>query len=785
MSFSKNQKKSFFIKACICFLTICILFGIAVIGYFRFAHIAPKGEYISKKEANVNLSLLETLCEKEDLPFSLEYLEETDEQSFVSYGEWRSLYDSLKNSFSSIDWAQIDTEKYREEDCVLKEDWYFALEQLLSPTFSQEEEFFQDILILGNGDTAQDADGIPLEQGFWFSTDGLFENKLDNFLEVLSIGSNRYLVYDQKIWGIRDTYESSEWVKNAFFIQKEVNQGIIFYKSYRIELPIKEDASLLQADTETKLLNQEDASIEQVCDILITKSGIQKVKYKDEKLHGKLLRVNAEELELQDMGTFPMSDSVQCYCLYGTLKTIPFSKLGVGYSFSDYVIEDGEIQACLLTRDEKMENIRVLLKNQDSSGYYHEKVIINGNVDCILSYGDQGEVIPAKENKEITLESSYFDGNSRIYMKPTALTGRITVKSIDRSIGKPSYRGELELQKTQDGILVVNEVLLEEYLYGVVPSEMPASYPEEALKAQAICARTYAYERMKTAGLASYGAHVDDSTGFQVYNNIAEQGNATTAVKETKGQLLFVDGELAKTYYYSTSCGFGADDSVWLREGESQIPYLQASALSSKEHSFTGKDLKNEDTFREWITNTWEDDYEKEESWYRWRYESSMPEKWIENIGIRKEKDSASILWRKKDTDQFVDTPLPEIHQIKDIQITSRGEGGIAREMSIVTDSCEVLVLKELNIRYILTDGKTSVLLQNGKKYACPNILPSAFFVIDTDTKNDQISRISIIGGGFGHGVGLSQNGAKNMANSGFDSHQILQFFYKNSTIEE
>ncbi len=104
---------------------------------------------------------------------------------------------------------------------------------------------------------------------------------------------------------------------------------------------------------------------------------------------------------------------------------------------------------------------------------------------------------------------------------------------------------------------MVNELLLEEYLYAVVPSEMPASYPLEALKAQAVCARTYAYARILHAGLPEYGAHVDDSTSYQVYNNILENAQTTKAVRETKGELLYYGEELADTYYYSTSCGYG------------------------------------------------------------------------------------------------------------------------------------------------------------------------------------------------------------------------------------
>ena len=106
--------------------------------------------------------------------------------------------------------------------------------------------------------------------------------------------------------------------------------------------------------------------------------------------------------------------------------------------------------------------------------------------------------------------------------------------------GQANYRGRLELVRREDGIVVINELPLEEYLYGVVPGEMPASYPLEALKSQAICARTYAYERLQRAGLPEYGAHVDDSTAFQVYQNLAEQGQTTQAVKETSLSLIHI-----------------------------------------------------------------------------------------------------------------------------------------------------------------------------------------------------------------------------------------------------
>ena len=61
----------------------------------------------------------------------------------------------------------------------------------------------------------------------------------------------------------------------------------------------------------------------------------------------------------------------------------------------------------------------------------------------------------------------------------------------------PSYRGTLELKKSGEKIRVINELLLEQYLYGVLPSEMPAEYPEAALRAQAVCARSYAKKQLQ------------------------------------------------------------------------------------------------------------------------------------------------------------------------------------------------------------------------------------------------------------------------------------------------
>src|SRR5699024_9658334 len=129
----------------------------------------------------------------------------------------------------------------------------------------------------------------------------------------------------------------------------------------------------------------------------------------------------------------------------------------------------------------------------------------------------------------------------------------------ERGYGKPSYCGHLEVTDEEGGLALVNELYVEDYLKRVVPSEMPPSYEKEALKAQAVCARTFAYEQILGNSYSQYGAHVDDSTNFQVYNNAARDSRTDAAVDETYGQILMYEGEPIEALYFSTSCGVTAD----------------------------------------------------------------------------------------------------------------------------------------------------------------------------------------------------------------------------------
>ncbi len=199
-------------------------------------------------------------------------------------------------------------------------------------------------------------------------------------------------------------------------------------------------------------------------------------------------------------------------------------------------------------------------------------------------------------------------------------TGGIYHKDAEEWQDRRDYRGKLELIEEKEGFVVINELPLEEYLYSVVPSEMPASYPMEALKAQAICARTYAYLHVLSPAYPQWNAHVDDTTAFQVYHSVAEQESTNRAVQETEGMVLLnpTADALAQTYYYSTSCGYGSDAHVWRTKYSDRYPYIISKAINRNETS--SEDL-TEEVFEEFIKSCREDDYESGEEWYRWTYE--------------------------------------------------------------------------------------------------------------------------------------------------------------------
>ena len=545
---------------------------------------------------------------------------------------------------------------------------------------------------------------------------------------------------------------------------------------------------------------------EQLADVELTDELVSAVVLKTDKFTGRVLSADENGIEIEGRGRIPLAEDYKGYRLYRELTMCTFADLTFGYANADFIRENGAICGILLAREANMEDIRVLIKTSDYVDILHTKVILTADSDFLLQYGNgeniQEELFPKGDKITIDMDSDYFVGE-RISIVPAVLTGRIRLLSVNRSQGIPSYRGHIELLRTAEGIAVVNELPLEEYLFSVVPSEMPASYPLEALKAQAICARTYAYGHMLRAGYPRYGAHVDDSTSYQVYNNITEADSTTTAVKETYGQMILTDeGTVANTYYYSTSCGVGTTASIWKTAEAQMLDYLKSSRLSPSQENpvqtddgaaaagsteitteTIAEDLSEEETFRDFITQTHAEDYEAQEGWYRWTYtvKEIDIDRMLETLKKRYEANGKLIL-TLKDGD-YISQNIKKFSKVTDITIVKRGPGGVADELVIATDKGTYKIISEYNIRAVLCDGVTRVVRQDGSEVSMPNLLPSAFFVIEPSHDKKNMIGYNIIGGGFGHGVGMSQNGAKNMALQGLGAEQILNFFYEGCEI--
>src|SRR6185312_3500579 len=156
--------------------------------------------------------------------------------------------------------------------------------------------------------------------------------------------------------------------------------------------------------------------------------------------------------------------------------------------------------------------------------------------------------------------------------QPQALPGPLLFQPGAAALGlKHRYRGSVQIDVTAGKLRAINMVGLEQYLYGVVPSEMPFNWLPEALKAQAVVARSYALATRRTGAFDLY-----PDTRSQVYLGIEhEKPSTNAAVNATAGQVVLYEGEVAKTFFFSTSGGRTASaEDVW---GE-PVPYLVSVA---------------------------------------------------------------------------------------------------------------------------------------------------------------------------------------------------------------
>ncbi|OQA65216.1 MAG: Amidase enhancer precursor [Ignavibacteria bacterium ADurb.Bin266] len=360
--------------------------------------------------------------------------------------------------------------------------------------------------------------------------------------------------------------------------------------------------------------------------------------------------------------------------------------------------------------NENPDNLSLVVKDKiylsDESGIIAE--VKSGNV-LNFSLSD--------ENIKLVIAGRSFVSN--IFFIESATDNKIL------QVDEKKYRGKLKVFNLNNGIKIVNELKIEDYVKGVMTREMPVGKGSDnynALKAFSICIRTYAFNRMAQKR-DSFDLFPD--TRDQVYGGVISETDYTNQiVDETAGQILSFDDKPAQIFYHSTCGGYTEDVQNVFNSGP--IPYLISISDGN-------------------------DPYCKISPRYEWS------EKYPEALFINR-LFAAGLL----DNSDY---------SIKNISVESRFESGRVNELKInlinTVGQMKNISLFSNNIRSVIktADGNS--------------ILRSTMFNISLDSKKN----VLIGGKGFGHGVGMCQWGAIGQSKQGISYKEILNHYYPGTKI--
>ncbi len=300
-----------------------------------------------------------------------------------------------------------------------------------------------------------------------------------------------------------------------------------------------------------------------------------------------------------------------------------------------------------------------------------------------------------------------------------------------------TYRGSLELLRFNQGLTIVNQVNVEEYLYAVVPSEVPSSWPKAVLEAQAVAARTYTFAnlgRFKTRGF-----DLLPTVASQVYNGVqSETKSVIEAVNSTRGLILTYQSKPIGAFYYDNCGGYTeSSQKVW----GFPAPYLQAvpdKLLPPRDSLITPADL------------------------YAWL--KSRPEA---HSNHPKYSNRSAYRWSHWITREEIETRLKlsgTVGRILSLTVVERSISGRAVE--------------------ILIKGTAGEKTLKGDAIRSLGGLRSNLFVVQPKLGADGLPDSFVFtGGGWGHGVGMAQSGAAGMAAAGYFFDQILAHYYQGTEL--
>ena len=342
----------------------------------------------------------------------------------------------------------------------------------------------------------------------------------------------------------------------------------------------------------------------------------------------------------------------------------------------------------------------------------------------------------------------------------------------DREEAQTHFRGNLyfgafEYQRSGGDITVVNVLSMDDYIQGVILQEMSASWPLEALKAQAVCARSYAWGTLQASKHQGDGFDLCNAVHCQAYKGVAEMSdNSRRAVEETSGEYLWYNGQVAEQAVYSSHNG-GASESavnVWGNE----YPYL------------TGKIDPYEAAVADRISN------------YNWTV-TFTGEELAEKVGASADivsfqitetsatGNTIEITLTDANGKQYVESgdDCRTVLGLRSIRYTVNGGGSASGGYTVNGTG----TLSTLNGAYAVnSDGDVSA-LTDGQAYVITGggstalLEPSAGGSSSASVGSGD-GTFTITGSGWGHSVGLSQWGAYAMAQQGYTYEDILTFYY-------
>jgi len=303
------------------------------------------------------------------------------------------------------------------------------------------------------------------------------------------------------------------------------------------------------------------------------------------------------------------------------------------------------------------------------------------------------------------------------------------------------YRGRADIVLDSYGTFsVVNVVDAEDYLYSVLPREMPPASHEESLKSQAVIARTYLLNNLRRH-LAD-GFNLCSTPDCQVYGGVSSEHDSTTkAVDETRGVVLAHGDELANALFHSTCGGRTASYSdAWSGKGPS---YLVSVDDGSK---LPNTRLESSAKLRAFLDTG--EGFCKKSRYFRWTRTYSHSELY-------------DIL--KETVPEFSNNPDLVLGALKDVKVTKYSDSGRALELLITTSDSEYRFEKD-TIRWVMGNLKSTMFLIEKKG-------------------SGKSAKYELRGAGWGHGVGLCQIGAMKMGGDGYSFRQILLHYYPETRI--